>query len=175
MYEFNELEWANKSLRGKSFGFHGKTFVYLPGRKAIIHVRTGDMSEVDVRFILGASIPGMGPQMLAVFAETPDAAPDDPTALNFNSMYMSQDGVDPLSKKKTGHPFIPRKPREDAALKPNTDYYLTLEYLGRGHSSVKHQIKVVYAGTDSPEDSVIVPSGMSMVIDGVPGTWTADE
>jgi len=172
MYEFDQLEWGNKSLRGSAFGFHGKSYVYLEGREAIIHVRTGSTSELDVRFIIGASIPGFGPRVDAVFAE------EGGEPLEFGSMYMSEDGIDPLSKKRTGHPLIPREPRENAALKPNTDYYLTLTVLDQGHPSWVPKIKLTYSGTDYEGQHQIAQStrdGVSMVIEGVAGTWTQDE
>ncbi len=176
MYEFTELEWLNKSLRGREFGFHGTSTVYLKGRHNVVHVRTGSMSEDDVRFRIGASIPGFGPQYRAVFAESPDAE----TGLDYSTMYLTEDGVDPRSNLPTGHPQIPRKPRVNAALKPNTDYYLTVDIVSAGPDGWEPTIPLTYTGTDYAgqypiEAGPVVPpsmAGVNMVIEGVPGTWT---
>lgn len=172
---------------GFPFGTHGIKTVYVPGREAIIHVRTGAMSEDDVRFRLGSSIPGFGTPMAGVFAESLDAE----EGLNFNSMYMTEDGVDPRSKLKTGHAHIPRKPRENAALYPHRDYYLRIRVTKPGHADWDPKMPVTYFGTDYTGEHVIedlagpsepppstepTPVGsVEMIIEGIPGKWTPNE
>ena len=158
MYEFKEVEWADKALRGKDFGFHGKTYAYLKGRQIVMHVRTGATTEEHCGFILGPS--WGGPRFDAVFAE------ENGEPLEFNSMYLTSDGVDPLSLEKTGHPYIPREPRVNAALKPHTDYYLTINILSEGPAGWEPSFKVQVFGTDYDGQSTI-GSNLDVVIGGV--------
>ena len=120
---------------------------------------------------------GFGPAIEVVFAEVPYAEPDDPTALNFASMYMSADGEDPLAGAPSGHANVPaRKARENAALKPNTDYYLSWLVLSQGHPSWVPKTKIDYRGTDSADDKVIASAGIPMFnpMDGKPGIFVPD-
>lgn len=149
MFEFSEVKWL-PNFPDYTFGQHGKVYAYFEGQEGVLHLRTGNKTEDQVGFNMFQSI--FGARVNAVFAEVPNPAPDDPTILNYTSMYMSADGVDPRSKLKSGHPNIPREPREKAALKPNTDYYLSWEVLDKFPPGRKTQIRIVVAGTDSPDD-----------------------
>lgn len=167
MYEFEELF-------GCKFGDHMKKTIRLSDREAVIHVRTGNMSELDARFIVGAGqfIPGWGPDLEVSFAE------EGGEPLDFNSMYLSANGLDPMAEKKTGSPYIPRVPRENAALKPNTDYFLSYKVLEQGVPGMRLSIPLTYAGSDYDGQYIIQASSGSaseIIINGVPGTWVPHE
>ena len=172
MFEFTELEWSKKSLRGKEFGTRSNAFVYLKGRGPhVIRCRTGSKPEESVRLAVGGSMIGFGPKIDPVFSEL-----NSEDSLNFGNMYLSADGIDPQPPRDfvTGAP----EPRENAAMKPETDYYLTIPRIEGGHSSWVPQVKVSYVSTSS-DDVSDVPTemrvGISLVLDHVPGTWYPNE
>lgn len=168
-------EFEFEDLFKIKFGAHFKKTVSIPfdaetNRKFRIHVKTGNMSEENLRLILGAGwlIPGWGPRFTAKFADA------DGNEVDFNSMFLTADGVDPLANQPSGHPGIARKPRENGGLKANTDYYLDVDILDAGAPGSKNSFPVTYYGTDYDGQYMIEVSeteSAEIVINGVPGIW----
>ena len=172
MFEFNEIEWANRAFRGKEFGGRGKTYVYLQGRGPhVIHCRTGNKPEQMIRLGTGSSIPGMGPQIEPVFSTDPEGKGEP---LAFNSLFLSDDGTDQWPPKDfyTGVPQ-PRGP--EFSLKPDTDYYFYLPAVVGGHESWEPQIRFGYASTMSDDVETLSPKGIPLSLNNVPGMWYPDQ
>ena len=153
MYEFNELPWNQRQYRGKvKFGDHVKVAATLPDKKGTIRIPTGSRSEVFLSFKIPRSIFDSS-VIRTAFTKNPEPDWNDPDARNEGPRYMTADGVDPMSKKQTGHPFIVRKPRPaNAALDANSDYYFHWERLSVGHSrAAKLGTTVEYVGTDDED------------------------
>jgi hypothetical protein len=159
MYEFVEDF-------GCQFGDRKQAFKYYTGRTGRLHFRTGSISEKMLRFRFGGSIPGFGPKVDATLI-----GPDG-VHLNYDSLYMSADGTDPLAGMQRGHENLgPRPPRENAALEPNTDYYLDWTLTTGSETTA---VKLTYIGTDSPDDYVIIGDGGVTITLLPDGTWTTN-
>jgi hypothetical protein len=185
MYEFNELEWAQKQYRGKvKFGDHARVAVTLPVTEGTIHFPTGSLSEVFVKLGIRTS-PFGGPRMLIAVTNNPVPAWDDPDARNLGPWYMTADGIDPMSKEHPGQTFLKRKPRPaNAALTPSTDYYYHWKQISKGHASMaKRGTTIDYSGTnDEDHGGEVVISApvdvegyrVDLGILGGPGTFIPD-
>jgi hypothetical protein len=156
MYEFTEAF-------GCQFGERDNQIKYFEGKTGVLHIKTGVMSENFLRLRFGGTVPGFGPKVKATLSE------EGGEPLNYDSLFMSADGKDPLAGSATGHHAMPNRPaRENAALKPNTDYYLRWE-LQNGDT-----VKLQYVGTDTPEDYLIIAdssAAVDIVLAGVDGVW----
>lgn len=51
--EFKAVKWARRKMRGRPFGWHGKSYVYLPNTETITFVASNEMANWN--FKIGAS------------------------------------------------------------------------------------------------------------------------
>ena len=163
-YTFEEL-----FTKIEEFGDHGQQTVSIPGRKVVILVHTGNTSEENVKLFGGTRGFAFSVPTAMTFAEEGE----EPLDVS-HGLYLSQDGTDPNAGKPFGRNGRTIAARENAALKPNTDYYWTLEVTAQGHSSWVPKIAATYSGTDTPEDYEVFPTfegGIDMTIEGVEGMW----
>lgn len=162
MKEFTELKWSRPV---ESFGARGNVYCYVNGGD-VIHCRTGNKPEDDVR--LGLNAAGtyawlFGGKFTGVFSEDPEAE----EGLDFSSLYLSADGVDPKEGEDAAafgslYAGGVRPARENAALKPNTDYYFRV--VGDG------QARLTYASLSSDDvaDLAVAAAVIEEVGDSIP-------
>lgn len=167
MLNFINIKWANSKYRGMGFGFSGNTYVNLPYRTVTIEVLTGSTTENDIRFREGASVVQGWTTVDMEFTDDPVPFSGKGEQFSYASMYISKDGKDPL--EGTSNP--PRPARENAALKPNSTYYLHMAIPDGINGEL---IRLSYFATDSAdfggnEPIAIMPIEMS--IEGIDGVW----
>jgi len=52
--KFNVVKWARRKMRGRAFGWHGKSYVYLPSNEVITFTASNEM--MGWHFKIGASV-----------------------------------------------------------------------------------------------------------------------
>ena len=183
---FEEIEWANRGMRGKPFGVRGKTYCYFDSRGPwTFEMTTGAKPEQKIGLAVDVKNDPFrnpfGPQLVnCVFSESPTAA----DGLKYSDLFLSESGKDEWARMvyapdgKGGMHMVKGAGRDPLkhALKPNTKYYMTVSQIPTANDSgnpADYGIRLSYVSTsqdDLADMPIEVASGIRMQME-VQGTW----
>ena len=124
MMPFNAVKWARRKMRGRDFGWHGQSYVYLPAGEVISF--TPNVEMMNWNFHIGASVLMFWRKNFAVLKDT------DGTVYPLYG-FVTEDGKEPASRPE-GH----WDGRERVGLPMGKEMFLHLHGTGK--------VKVNYVG-----------------------------